>query len=97
MGRVSIPVLANRGCTVLFLLPFAGFGVFMFVKGFRSLAKADIEKVDIDIATQSGDRACYRVKLHLGGRKTRDIATGIRDKNEARWLASVLESYLEAQ
>ena len=53
--------------------------------------------MDIDIATQSGDRACYRVKLHLGGRKTRDIATGIRDKNEARWLASVLESYLEAQ
>ena len=61
------------------------------------IPKADIEKVDISIGMQSGDRAYYRVKLHLGGRKTRDIATGIRDKNEARWLTSIVESYLEAQ
>ena len=63
----------------------------------HSVPKADIEKVDISIGMQSGDRAYYRVKLRLGGRKTREIATGIRDKNEARWLASVVESYLEAE
>jgi len=46
---------------------------------------------------QSGDLAYYRVQLHVGGRKKHDIATGIRDKNEARWLVSVVESYLEAE
>lgn len=63
----------------------------------RTIPKADIVKVDISIGMQSGDRAYYRVRLHLGGRKTREIATGIRDKNEARWIASIVESYLEAE
>ena len=63
----------------------------------HSVSKIDIEKVDIGIGMQSGDRAYYRVQLHVGGRKKHAIATGIRDKNEARWLLSVVDSYLEAE
>ena len=63
----------------------------------HTIPKSDIAKVDIAIGMQSGDRAYYQVKLHLGARKTHNIATGIRDKNEARWLVSIVESYLEAE
>ena len=41
MARVPIPVLLNRGCTVLFLLPFVGFGAFVFVMGLRSLVNGE--------------------------------------------------------
>ena len=44
MARVSMPVLLNRGCTALFLLPFASFGMFVLVKGIRSLVNGDMGK-----------------------------------------------------
>ena len=50
MARVPIPVLINRGYTVLFLLPFVGFGAFVFVRGLRSLVNGDMprgEAIDI--------------------------------------------------
>lgn len=59
-------------------------------------AKDEITKVAVDVGMQSGDRAYYRVQLYLPGNKKRAVATGIRDKNEARWLANILETSLEA-
>ena len=44
MARVSMPVLLNRGCTALFLLPFVSFGMFVLVKGIRSLVNGDMSK-----------------------------------------------------
>ena len=44
MARVLIPVPINRGYTVLFLLPFVGFGAFVFVRGLRSLVNGDMPR-----------------------------------------------------
>lgn len=57
----------------------------------------DINKVDIDIGMKSGNRAYYRVNLYIDEKKKHAVAGGIGDKNEARWLASVVETSVEAQ
>ena len=58
----------------------------------RTIPKADIEKVEIAIGMQSGNKAYYQVKLHLRDRKTHNVATGIRDTNDTRVIASTVES-----
>ena len=63
----------------------------------HTLPKAAIEDVRISIGMQSGDSAYYRVELTTAGRKKHKIVGGLRDKNEARWIESIVETYLETE
>jgi len=58
--------------------------------------KNEIESVRVDLGMRSGDKAYYRVNLHLPGNKKRAVASAIADKDEARWIASVIETSLES-
>lgn len=63
--------------------------------GTSTIRREEIDAIDLKIGMQSGDKAYYRVYVRTHERKKHDIATGIRDKQEARWVIDTLQNTLQ--